>query len=102
MADQDLSDSLKQLLNSLNNMEIKLAQYSQRLVQAEDWLRMSLNTRDDRVATTATLVSRLDEMKRRIEGLESNDKNLDNRFFQVWIGLFFALVGFILNFVKVR
>lgn len=84
----------------LDDLRGKIERLIEKVGYLEDVAKGSMSTREERAGTTATFRVQLDSLGRRVTNLEKADNDLNNRFFQVWIGLGFLLLGVLVDYFK--
>lgn len=85
---------LKEILTNIRDIHTKVERQDQRLSHVEEWLRGSVNTREERAENKAEVRVELRNVINRISSLESNNTELEKRFFQVWLSLGVSIFGF--------
>lgn len=95
-------DNLKSLISTLNELRINFGQFSVRLGTVEELLKGSVDKRELRAENQGAMREEIRTIKQRLTNLESADKHLNDRFFQVWIGIVFSLLGALINFLSSR
>jgi hypothetical protein len=84
----------------LNDLRIKVERLTEKVGYLEDASKGSISTREERAGTTATIKSNIKTLFIRVSALETADKDLNNRFFQVWVGILFVFIGVIVDYLK--
>jgi hypothetical protein len=92
-------DALKYLRDDFNELRLKVERNEQRLFYVDENSKGSLTTREERAATTSAMRTNIKEIFSRLAALENADKELNARFFQVWMGVGFVCLGIIVDFI---
>ena len=87
--------------DSPNSVQVgrKIERLETQMGGVQDWLRSSMNAREERAESKARLEQVVQNISVRVGGLEAADKALGDRIFQVWIGVGFAFLGIILELI---
>lgn len=94
---QNLQDLRNRLSDEMTN---RLAYFDRRIATIEELQKGSVNSREGRVRTEVQLDAAVKDITRRVEKLEQADKDLSNRFFQIWSAIFLAFVGILIDFLR--
>jgi len=92
-------DALKYLRDDFNELRLKVERNEQRLFYVDENSKGSLTTREERAATTSAIRTNIKEIFSRLAALENADRELNARFFQVWMGVGFVCLGIIVDFI---
>lgn len=86
----------------LNELRIKVERNEQKLFFLDENSKGSLSTREERAATTASIKGDIKNLEDEIVKLQRAKEKLDDRFFQVWVGIGFVGLGVIIDFLISR
>jgi hypothetical protein len=81
----------------LNELRLQIERLTHKVGYLEDATKGSISTREERAGNTALIKANIKELFLRVSNLETADKELGKRFFQVWVGVGIALFGVLLE-----
>lgn len=94
--------ALKYIRDDLNKLQARVERNETKLGYVEDASKGSLSTKEARAETLAFIKADIKNIYDELQQIQKAREKLDDRFFQVWVGVGFAFLGVIINFLSSR